>query len=61
MRGSIVKRGAGYSYVLYLGRDETGRKKQKWVAGFRTRKDAEKALATALDQVHTGFSPTRDD
>lgn len=55
MRGSIVKRGAGYSYVLYLGRDETGRKKQKWVGGFRTRKDAEKALATALDQVHSGI------
>jgi integrase len=54
MRGSIIKRGAGYSYVLYLGRDETGRKKQKWVGGFRTRKDAEKALAKVLDQVHTG-------
>src|SRR6195952_98391 len=23
MRGSIVKRGNGYSYVVYLGRDET--------------------------------------
>lgn len=54
MRGSIVKRGKTYSYVLYLGRDAAGRKKQKWVGGFRTKKDAEVALAKCLDQVHTG-------
>jgi integrase len=54
MRGSIVKRGRGYSYVLYLGRDESGRKRQKWVGGFRTKKDAEVALAEALGRVHTG-------
>jgi hypothetical protein len=54
MRGSIVKRGRTWSYVLYLGRAADGRKRQKWVGGFRTRKDAEAALAKALDQVHTG-------
>jgi hypothetical protein len=36
MRGSIVKRGKTYSYVLYLGRAADGRKKQKWVGGFVT-------------------------
>src|SRR5262245_50297200 len=54
MRGSIVKRGRSYSYVLYLGRDESGRKRQKWVGGFRTKRDAEVALAEALGRVHTG-------
>lgn len=54
MRGSIVKRGKTYSYVLYLGHGPDGRKKQKWVGGFRTKKDAEVALAKCLDQVHTG-------
>jgi hypothetical protein len=54
MRGSIVKRGRGYSYVLYLGRQADGRKRQKWVGGFRTKKDAEVALAKKLDEGHTG-------
>lgn len=54
MRGSIVKRGKTYTYVLSLGRDASGRKRQKWVGGFRTKKDAEVALAKALDRVHTG-------
>jgi len=54
MRGSIVKRNKTYSYVLALGRDGSGRKRQKWVGGFRTKKDAEVALAKALDRVHTG-------
>ncbi len=40
--------------MLALGRDASGRKRQKWVGGFRTKKDAEVALAKALDRVHTG-------
>jgi integrase len=54
MRGSIVKRGVGYSYVLYLGRSEDGRKRQKWVGGFRTKREAESALTETLGRVQTG-------
>ncbi len=54
MRGSIVKRGAGYSYVLYLGRGEDGRKQQKWVSGFRTKRSAEDALGEALGRISVG-------
>ncbi|MDP8976461.1 MAG: site-specific integrase [Actinomycetota bacterium] len=54
MRGSVLKRGKTWSYVLYLGRDEKGRKRQKWVGGHRTRKDAEAALLDALTRVQTG-------
>ena len=54
MRGSIVKRGKTWSYVLYLGRDETGVKRQKWVGGFRTRRDAVDALNEAINRVRTG-------
>ena len=40
MRGSVLKRGRTYSYVLYLGRDPaTGKKQQKWTGGFRTKRD----------------------
>lgn len=55
MRGSVIKRGKTYSYVLYLGRDDrTGTKRQKWVGGFRTKKEAENALTEALERVRTG-------
>jgi integrase len=55
MRGSIVKRGVGYSYVLYLGRDASGRKQQKWVGGFRTKRAAEAAMVEALGRVQAGL------
>jgi Arm DNA-binding domain len=54
MRGAIVKRGKSWSDVLYLGRDKDGKKRQKWVGGFRTRRDAEEALTQSLDRVRTG-------
>jgi integrase len=54
VRGSIVKRGKTYSYVLYLGRDDQGRKRQKWVGGFRTKREAEGALTEALERRRTG-------
>jgi Arm DNA-binding domain/Phage integrase, N-terminal SAM-like domain len=54
MRGSVLKRSKTWSYVLYLGRDNDGKKRQKWVGGFRTRKDAEGALSEALERVRTG-------
>ncbi|MDQ3680489.1 MAG: N-terminal phage integrase SAM-like domain-containing protein [Actinomycetota bacterium] len=40
--------------MLYLGRDEKGRKRQRWVGGHRTRKEAEAALLDALTRVRTG-------
>jgi hypothetical protein len=43
MRGSIVKRGRTDSYVISLGRNADGRKRQNWVGGFRTRKEAKAA------------------
>jgi integrase len=54
MRGAIVKRGKSWSYVLYLGRAQNGKKRQKWVGGFRTRRDAEEGLTQSLDRVRTG-------
>ena len=40
--------GGSWSYRLDLGEDEVGRRVQKQVAGFRTKKDAQAALAEAL-------------
>ena len=44
-------RGLSWYYVMYLGRDpRTGKKKQLWKRGFRTKKAAERALREALDR-----------
>ena len=44
MRGSLLKRGETWSYVLYLGRGADGKKQQKWVGGFRTRRRPKRPL-----------------
>jgi len=60
MRGSVYKRKGKddvvyYDVVFDLGRDPvTGKRKQKWLRGFRTRKEAEKALANAIAEVERG-------
>ena len=54
MRGSVMKRGKTWSYVLYLGRDADGKQRQKWVGGFPTRRLADAALVDALDRRSKG-------
>jgi hypothetical protein len=51
MRGHIRKRGKKYSVVVDVGRDENGRRIQKWHSGYDRRKDAEKALSTILGRL----------
>ena len=40
--------------VVDNGRDETGKRRQKWHGGFRTRKDAEIARAKIVGDLHAG-------
>ena len=55
MRGRIRKRGSTWSVIVDAGRDpDTGRRRQKWHAGFRTRKDARRALADILGRLDRG-------
>ncbi len=55
MRGSIVRRGQSYSVVIDLGRDpQTGRRRQRWHSGYRTRRDAERAAADLVGSVNRG-------
>ncbi len=54
MRGSIVKRGKNYSIVIYLGRDQNGKKKQKWYSGYTRKRDAEKELNRILGEIEEG-------
>jgi integrase len=62
MRGSVVKRGDGYTVIVELDRDPiTGKRRQKWHSGFRTKRDAERALSEIVASVHSGtyLEPTK--
>ena len=49
MRGTVVKRGRTWSYVVDVGRDPvTGRRRQRWRGGFASKRDAEHALAVQM-------------
>jgi integrase len=55
MRGHVRKRGKTWCLVVDNGRDATtGRRRQKWFSGFRTRGEAEDALVTILGRVQRG-------
>ncbi len=62
MRGSVKKRGSTYSIIFDLGiSPETGKRQQKWVGGFKSKKDAERALTEKLQLINTNryFEPKR--
>lgn len=55
MRGHIRKRGSNWVVVVELGRDrDTGKRRQRWHSGFKTRKDAERQLAEIVTQLERG-------
>lgn len=55
MRGHIRKRGkASWAIVLDLGRDASGKRKQKWHSVKGSRRDAETELTRLLNEVRTG-------
>ncbi len=52
MRGHVRKRGTSWAVVVDVGRPpEPGRRRQKWHSGFRTRKEAERALAEIVGRI----------
>lgn len=54
MRGSVVKRGKTYSIVFMMEDSKTGNRKQKWIGGYKTKKEAEKALSEAIYKSENG-------
>jgi integrase len=54
VRGTIIKRGGGYSVVLDLGRGPDGKRIRRWHSGYRTKKDAERARVELLGRVDQG-------
>lgn len=60
MNGGVRKRGNTWSYYFDLGKVD-GKRKKKEKGGFKTKKDAEKALAAAINEYNNAgqlFEPT---
>jgi integrase len=53
MRGHIRKRGAKWCVVVDIGRDESGRRRQKWHSGFESKRAAEAALTDIKSRLAT--------
>ncbi len=54
-RGSVFKRSGGWGYKLDTGfHPETGRRRQQFKQGFRTKREAENALTEAQKTVIDG-------
>jgi integrase len=55
MKGHIRKRSQNsWAIILDLGRDEHGRRKQKWHSVRGTKRDAERELARLVNEINTG-------
>lgn len=52
--GSIRKRGNSWYYICYVTDPATGKRKQKWKGGFKTKKEAQEALAIIKAEVAKG-------
>jgi integrase len=63
VKGSIKKdkKTGKYYFVVDIGKDATGKRKQKMKRGFLTKADAEKALTKILNEVNEGilFEPQK--
>jgi hypothetical protein len=55
MRGSVIKKGKQYYVKIELDPDPaTGKRRQKWHSGFRTKKEAERARIDLLSKFDRG-------
>ncbi|MDQ1147048.1 integrase [Bacillus sp. SORGH_AS 510] len=52
--GSVRKEGSKWYYVIEMGKDNNGKRKQKKKRGFQTKKDAQASLTKALHELNSG-------
>jgi len=61
MQGHVLRRGTTWSYVVDVGRDPaSGRRRQRTKGGFRTKKEAQQALAALIRTLGDGTYVARD-
>lgn len=54
MRGHVRKRGNKWIAVIDLGRDENGKRKQKWLSGYDTEEEAQKGATEFMYKYDIG-------
>jgi len=61
VQGHVLRRGATWSYVVDVGRDPaSGRRRQRTKGGYRTKKEAQQALAALIRTLGDGTYVARD-
>ena len=61
MQGHVLRRGTTWSYVVDVGRDPaSGRRRQRTKGGYRTKKEAQQALAALIRTLGDGTYVARD-
>lgn len=53
-KGNPFKRGSTWTYIVYVTDPETGKRKQVWKGGFKTKREAQAALTIAKAKAKTG-------
>ena len=53
-RGTVIRRGKGYSVILDLGRDAEGKRVRKWHSGYKDKTEAEEARTDLLSKLDKG-------
>jgi integrase len=61
VKGCVFKRGRTWTAVVELPRGEDGKRRQRWLSGFVTKREAEQAAREALGRVERGtdVEPTK--
>jgi len=54
VKGSVKKRGKTWRIIVDIGRDENGKRQQKWYSGFATRRAAEAKLTEIKASLQSG-------
>lgn len=54
MNGKVFQRGNTWTYVVDLPRKASGKRNQKKVGGFKSKREANAALAATINQINTG-------
>lgn len=60
MRGTVTKKRDKWYIVYYIGKDESGKWKQKWEGSFPSKKEAEKVLRSRIDEIENSFANKAD-
>ena len=60
MRGSVAKKGTRWYIRYYIGKDSTGKWKQKWEGSWSTKKDAEHILRQRIEEVESTYERKAD-